>query len=108
MRALLIMLGVSLAAAGCATYPYADNVKLISFSDNVEKGSSIGNVEGQDCQWIILGYQVKEAPRVDRAISDARKQNNLRYMNNVTTKNSGFNAGVVAKNCIDVTGVGYR
>ena len=100
---------VGLSAMGCATYPYADNVKMIAFSDDVGRGKSIGNVEGEDCQWIILGYQTKEAPQVDRALSSAKNQNNVRYMNNVTSKNSGFNAAnIVAKNCIVVTGVGYR
>ena len=32
----------------------------------------------------------------------------LAYVNNVNTRNDGFNAGIVAKNCIVVSGVGYR
>jgi hypothetical protein len=108
IRALLALL-CGTFVGGCATYPYADNVKMIGFSDNAKKGSSIGSVEGQDCQWIVLGYPLSEPPRLDRAMRSVRDDNNIRYMNKVSSRNSGFNAaGLFAKNCLTVTGVGYR
>lgn len=112
-------------SSGCATYNYAQNVKTISFSDNLQKGQSTGNIIGEDCTWQILGYQLGGLPTVDRAMSNAQhqvdggslkgsvgglktSQNGLRYINNVSTKNTGFNAGIVAKQCILVTGLGFR
>jgi hypothetical protein len=104
--ALLAALGLFLA--GCATYPYANSVKMIGFSDEAKKGKTIGSVEGEDCQWIVLGYPLSEPPRLDRAMRNVRKENNVKYINKVSSKNGGFNAGVAQKNCIQITGVGYR
>jgi hypothetical protein len=110
--------------SGCATYNYAENLKMVGFDDNPQKGQSVGNIRGEDCTWKILGYQMGGAPTVDRAFINARNQitglaaagltskdqsaPSLRYINNVNTANDGFNAGIVAKQCIVVTGVGYR
>jgi hypothetical protein len=73
-----------------------------------------------------MGYKMGGDPTVDRAFSNAKNQAGgmeaagfdksgkdrsgppLRYVNNVHTANDGFNAGVVGKQCIVVTGVGYR
>lgn len=110
---------------GCATYQYAHNVKLISFDDSAKKGHSIGNIRGEDCTWSVFGYQMGGLPTVDRAFINARNQagafesagiengaksrgDSVRYVNNVTTENDGFDAFVVGKQCIVVTGVGYR
>ena len=120
-----MLLAGALLLSGCATYNYAANVKMISFDDNVEKGKSVGQIHGEDCTWKILGVQLGGLPTVDRAFTNARtgadtmesagfsssgKKNSdgLRYVNNVTSKTDGFDAGVVAKNCIIVTGVGYK
>lgn len=109
MKKAALVAALGLFLAGCATYPYADNVKMIGFSDEAKKGKTIGSVEGQDCQWIILGYPLSETPRLDRAMRTVRKENNVKYLNKVSARNSGFNAGnLFAKNCITVTGVGYR
>ncbi len=125
MTRLLLLTAVALASAGCATYNYAHNVKTVSFSENLEKGQSTGNIRGEDCTWQILGYQMGGLPTVDRAFEHARNQTdggslsgsmsrsqggagNIRYINNVNTKNDGFNAGLFGKTCIVVTGVGYR
>ena len=40
------------------------------------------------------------------AKEDTTKQ--IRYINNATTMNEGFNAYIVGKQCLVVTGVGYR
>ena len=119
------VLVLSLFLTGCATYNYAQNVKQVSFSDDVSKGKSVGNVRGEDCTWQILGYQMGGVPTVDRAFNHAKNgtdgaslvgsmdthqkgNGSLRYINNVNTANTGFNAGLFGKSCITVTGVGYQ
>ncbi len=111
MRIQRVVLGivVCLAADGCASYQVAKNVKMISFDDNVTQGQSSGPVRGEDCQALVLGYPIGERPTLDKAFADARKSNgNLRYMNNVSTENTGFNAVVYAKRCIAIAGTGYK
>lgn len=124
MRKGFLFLALFVIAQGCATYKYASNVKMVSFSDDVTKGKSVGNVRGEDCTWTVLGYQLGGLPTIDRAFINTKKQASttqsagfsssadqadaLRYVNNVTTENEGFNAGIVAKQCLVVTGVGYR
>lgn len=111
--------------SGCATYNYAERVKVVGFSDDLQKGRSVGNIRGEDCTWKILGYQMGAAPTVDRAFRHAQNQtdgsslsgsmNNsqrsnsrIRYAVNVATASDGFDAVLFGKNCIVVTGVGYR
>lgn len=125
MTRALLAAAIVVACGGCATYNYAQNVKTISFTDNVEKGQSVGNIRGEDCTWQILGYQMGGAPTLDRAFQHAKNQTDggsltgsmnhnqqssgsLRYINNVSTKPDGFNAGLFGKQCIVVTGVGYK
>lgn len=108
MKKAALVAALGLFLAGCATYPYANNVKMIGFSEETQKGKTVGSVEGEDCQWIVLSYPLGEAPRLDRAMRNVRKENNVKYMNKVSSRNGGFNAGVVQKNCIYITGVGYR
>jgi hypothetical protein len=115
------------AFAGCATYNYAEQVKTVAFSDDVHKGTGVGNIRGEDCTWTVLGAKLGGDPTLDRAFINAKNQasglesaglgsvnankgrgDTLRYVNNVHTQHDGFNAGVVAKNCIVVTGVGYK
>lgn len=122
---LLPMLAAGTILSGCATYNYAERVRLVAFSDNVKKGSSVGNIRGEDCTWHILGYQMGGAPTIDRAFQHVRNQtdggsltgslggssakgDSIRYVVNLSTMQDGFNAGLFGKNCIVVTGVGYR
>ncbi len=128
MKKIFILLAVVGMAglSGCATYNYASNMKMVGFDDNGQKGQSVGNIRGEDCTWRVLGYQLGGLPTVDRAFTNARNQAGameaaglsknvndrsgppLRYVNNVSTANDGFDAVVVGKQCIVVTGVGYR
>ena len=112
--------------SSCATYNYAQRVKTISFDDNITKGQAVGPIRGEDCTWKVLGYQLGGAPTIDRAFINAKEQASgltaagmsfldkknekapLRYINNATTANDGFDAYVVGKQCLVVTGVGYR
>lgn len=102
-------LALFLATGGCASYQYAKDVKLVSFDDDVSTGHAVGPVRGEDCQTFILGYAIGDRPTLDKAFADARKENGqLRYLNNVSTENTGFNAGVYGKQCVAVKGTGYR
>jgi hypothetical protein len=125
MRKGLLFLALFVTAQGCATYKYANNVKMVSFSDDLTKGKSVGNVRGEDCTWSVLNQPLGGAPTIDKAFINTRKQastiesagfsssganNNegLRYVNNVSTEREGFNAYLFGKDCLVVTGVGYR
>ena len=112
--------------SSCATYNYAHKVKTISFDDNLAKGKSIGPIRGEDCTWTVLGHQLGGAPTIDKAFINAKNQTGsltsagfgvlekqdatreIRYINNATTANEGFNAVFFGKQCLVVTGVGYR
>lgn len=124
MKKVFVLFAITLLS-GCATYRTAEKVKLISFDDNPVKGKSIGNIRGEDCTWRLFNYQLGGVPSVDRAFSNARKgiegglaaagfdnsdkgSLGLKYINNVTTENDGFDAVIFGKTCIVVTGVGYR
>lgn len=124
MRKGLLFLALFVAAQGCATYKYANNVKMVSFTDDLSKGKSVGNVRGEDCTWSVLDYKLGGAPTIDKAFINTKKQADtlqsagfsnsanqsdaLRYVNNVSTERSGFNAYIVGKDCLVVTGVGYK
>jgi hypothetical protein len=82
---------------------------MVSFDDNVAHGHSVGPVRGEDCQSFVLGYAIGEPPTLDKAFADARKENGqLRYLNNVSTDASGFNALVYRQRCMVVKGTGYK
>ncbi|HXN31290.1 MAG TPA: hypothetical protein VN894_05485 [Polyangiaceae bacterium] len=107
-RAALVAI-LPLAMGGCASYQYAKGVKLISFEDGIAAGQAVGPVTGKNCQASVMGYPLGEAPTLDKAFADARKSNGtLRYMNNVYSENTGFNAYFYAKRCISVKGTGYK
>jgi hypothetical protein len=107
-RAVLAVV-VCLASGGCASYQMAKNVKMVSFDDNVTQGQSTGPIRGESCQAFVVGYPIGEKPTLDKAFADARKSNGtLRYMNNISTENTGFDAVVYAKRCIAVAGTGYK
>lgn len=124
MRKGLLFLALFVTAQGCATYKYANNVKMVAFTDDLSKGKSVGNVRGEDCTWSVLNNPLGGAPTIDKAFINTRKQADtlqsagfsnaanqadaLRYVNNVSTERSGFNAGLFAKDCLVVTGVGYK
>lgn len=123
------VLGCTFAAtallSSCATYNYADNLKMVGFDDTPKKGQSLWNIRGEDCTWNVLGYKLGGDPTIDRAFINAKNQTGtlesagiktssganpnaaLKYITNVSTKNDGFNAGIVGKKCIVVSGVGY-
>ena len=115
----------TLFLSSCQSYHYANKVKLMSFSENMSKGEPVGVVSGKDCAWNILGVQLGY-PTLNRAFLAAQSGHNTesivssfedreaiskmayRYLNDVRTDNEGFDAVVVAKNCITVKGKAYK
>jgi hypothetical protein len=95
-------------ATGCTSYQLAKDLKMVSFEDNVTAGRAVGPVRGEDCQGFVLGFPTGEDPTLDDAFADVRKQNGVRYLNNVSTENTGFDAFVYAQRCIVVRGTGYQ
>jgi hypothetical protein len=123
MKKSILLILVLALAQGCASYKYAQKVKTVSFSSDLSKGQSVGNIRGEDCTWSVLGNKLGEDPTVDKAFINTRNQSteleamglkkgqsekSLRYVNNVSTESSGFNAGIIAKNCLVVKGIGYK
>jgi hypothetical protein len=122
---LILTLGLGLFAS-CASYNYAQKVKTIAFDDNITKGQAVGPIRGEDCTWTVLGQQLGGTPTIDKAFINAKSQagalssaglgafdkvdasKQIRYINNATTSNEGFQAYVVGKQCLVVIGVGYR
>lgn len=119
-----VTLGLSMLAS-CATYNYAQKVKTISFDDNLTKGTAVGPIRGEDCTWTVMNQQLGGAPTIDKAFMNAKNQAGtlssagfgvldktqnapIRYINNATTSNEGFQAYLFGKQCLVVTGVGYR
>jgi len=96
-------------SSGCATYSMSRNVKMLSYDEDASKGKSLGPVTGESCQWRVMGYSVSSSASLDAALGDARtKASGARYLNNVSTDRDGFDAKVVAKDCMIVKGVAYR
>lgn len=123
MKRISLFVFVALSMVGCSSYQHAQNVKMISFSDNVTKGQSVGLIEGQDCTWHVFGHKLGGEPTVSKAFSNTHHQadglasaglksskndNNLRYVNNVSTERGGFDAKIFGKDCLIVKAEGYK
>jgi hypothetical protein len=103
-----LLLAAIAVVGGCTSYQYAKNVKFISFDGEVARGKGMGPVRGESCQSRVMGYSVNEAPTLDKAVANAMSKHNLRYINNVSTENTGFSAVVYARNCLVVKGTGFQ
>jgi hypothetical protein len=93
---------------GCTKYQYAKNVKMISYEDNVMAGRSVGPVRGESCQARVMGYPISEPATLDKAVATAREEHKLRYLNNVSSEMTGFDAVFYGRTCILVKGTGYE
>jgi hypothetical protein len=86
----------------------AKNVKFVSFDGNLAPGKGVGPVRGESCQGRVLGWAIGEAPTLDKAVADAQQTSKLRYMTNMATDWSGFDAYVYTKSCLVVKGTGFQ
>jgi hypothetical protein len=116
--------GVIALLSACTTHQTIKEIKMVSFDDDVRQGQSVGQITADDCNFYILGYAIGNPPSISTAIKNAQTQKTtgiadaitnekstnqaIRYMNNVTVKPGGFDAYVVKKNCIQISGLGYR
>src|SRR5437870_12736534 len=91
-RATMLGALLALGASGCTSYQYAKNVKMVSFDNNVSTGHSVGPVRGESCQAAVMGYPIGEKASLDGAMANAHAQHQLRYLNNVSTEDGGFDA----------------
>jgi hypothetical protein len=94
--------------SGCTQYQYAKNVKMLSYEDDVGVGKSVGPIRGENCEKRVMGYSIDEPATLDKAMAAAREQHKVRYLNNVSTEQTGFEAVVYGKTCIVVKGTGYE
>ena len=118
------ILAILLFLTGCA-HPYAERVKFVGLDGSLKTGTSIGPIKGEDCTVYILGYPMGRNPTLDKAVINARMNVNdnmassglkatqsgkdtLRYITNMSAKNTGFDIGLFGNRCITVTGVGYK
>jgi hypothetical protein len=125
MKSFFSFLMLSFFAVSCASYNYAENVKTVSFSDDVSKGKPVGPISGEDCTWAVFGQKLGGEPTIDKAFTNTKNQagaldsaglsmsktenkEGIRYVNNVNTSRSGFNAYLISKECLVVKGMGYR
>jgi hypothetical protein len=112
-----------LGVGGCTRHLVANEIKLVGFEENVKKGKSVGEIDGDDCVFTILGVRLGGSPTVGAAIQNARLQRKseigdvaggaktgdaLRYINNLHIEPGGFDAFVFAKDCLEVKGMGYK
>ncbi len=118
----VLVVSLMLVLQSCATYKYAQQMKMVSFDNDLTEGKSAGPVKGEDCTWMVLGYWLGGQPTVDKAFTNAMNQaggmesagfgtggrgQKLRYINNVNTDSDGFNVGFLGKQCLTVNGLGY-
>lgn len=101
----LLLLGL---LPGCTKYQYAKNVKMVSYEDNVMVGKSVGPIRGESCQARVMGNPINEPATLDKAMAAAREEHKIRYLNNVSSETTGFDAVVYARTCLVVKGTGYE
>jgi hypothetical protein len=107
-RALIAALLLLCLQPGCTRYQYAKNVKMVSYEDNVIVGKSIGLIRGESCQAQVMGNPISEPATLDKAMTAARADHKIRYVNNMPTETTGFDAFFCAKSCVAIKGTGYE
>jgi len=109
---------------GCQSAQEAKELKMLGYTDDMSKGTSVGMIEGGDCVFQVFGYWLGGRPTLSRAIINARSgkstgitdafgtatasTSEVRYLNNVSVRHEGFNAVVFGKQCINVSATGYK
>lgn len=117
--------GLLLTAIGCQTAQQAREIKMVGFEEDASKGKGGAPIEGSDCVYQVLGYWLSGQPTLSKAMMNARKgrsgsisdsvggeegsgSGDIRYLNNVSVSNDGFNAVVFGKTCIKITATGFK
>lgn len=121
----VIYLFLASQLVACASSSIAQKLNVVSFDEKANPADlrSIGNVEGKDCTWYVMGYGVGEDPTVRNAFYNAVNQKEmnlipgqaaaakgpgLKIVKNVSVENGGFNAYVATRRCMIVTGAGFQ
>ncbi|MGZ3805936.1 MAG: hypothetical protein ACXWRE_16675 [Pseudobdellovibrionaceae bacterium] len=121
----VIYLFLASQLAACASSSIAQKLNVVSFDEKANPADlkSIGNVEGKDCTWYVMGYGIGEDPTVRNAFYNAVNQKEmnlvpgqaavakgpgLKIVKNVSVENGGFNAYVANRRCMIVTGAGFQ
>ena len=116
-------LGLLILTTGCASYQIAQDVKLISFTNEPKaKEVSYGSIEGKSCQWNVIGWPLGDRPTVRSAFENAMKGKDggaipftdeakasghpLSVLRNVSTQTSGMNLYIASRYCLSVAGLG--
>jgi hypothetical protein len=111
--------------ANCSTITPIKNLKTIGFSDDVSKGTRIGQAYGDSCVFSIFGYPLGGQMTVATAIENARygrkstvmdsfssgggeSKTDVRYINDLKLRYDGFDIVVFAKMCLVAEGVSYK
>ncbi|WP_413287722.1 hypothetical protein [Bdellovibrio sp. HCB337] len=109
----------------CASASVAQKLNVVSFDEKADPANlqSIGNIEGKDCTWYVMGYGVGEDPTVRNAFMNAVNQKEgslvpgqkattkgspLKLVKHVAVEEGGFNAYVATRRCMIVTGAGFQ
>ena len=117
--------GFALSAVSCQTTQQAREIKFVGFQEDASKGKSVGPIEGSDCVFHVAGYWLGAYPTLAKAVMNARKGKSssisevvgsdegtgevgVRYFNNMSVSNDGFNAGIIGKFCIKISAMGYK
>lgn len=121
--ALLVLCTFHLAA--CATHTVAKNLNFVSFDESA-KGDQLktaGSVDGQDCTWSVVGYNIGPEPSVRRAFANTASQTQdsmipgqqgtqksgaIKVVKNISVETGGFDIWLLGRRCITVTGAGFR
>jgi len=123
----MIMLCFLPLLGACASSSVSQKLTFVSFEEKPkpQELTSVGSIEGRTCTWALLGYELGLAPSVRDAFTNAVHQKeegmlpteqakskgtggSLKMVRNVAVEEGGFNAWVLSRRCITVTGVGYR
>ena len=121
----LVYLLLASQLVACASASISQKLSTVAFEDKVDPANlkSIGNIEGKDCTWYVMGYAVGEDPTVRNAFSNAVNQREsnlipgqtkaakgpgLKVVKNVSVEEGGFNAYIATRRCMIVTGAGFQ
>ena len=101
--------------------------KAAKIYTNASLSQTIGLKNRTYSVWMVGGYTLGGPPTLRNAFLSAQsgrsgdavasasamnddngKDNSVRYINNVRTKNTGWSAVIVGKSCMEITGQGYK